>query len=107
MGMSPAEFRRFVVTWRERLETASAGLRVTAEPSEMRKGAETDPGEWMPASGAALSRPVLDSGPEGPVTPSDQVQDAESPVSPRFRPIVEAYFEQLARWISESREPEQ
>jgi len=97
MGMSQADFRRFVVAWQRRLESAAPGPGATQAPGAIRTAAAPGAGEAVGASGAGLARTMVDRGPEGTPGPSNLVQDDSSQVGVRFRPVVSAYFDELSR----------
>lgn len=104
MGMSQADFRRFVVSWQRRLESAAPGTGATLAPGAIRTAAAPGAGEAVGASGAGLARTMVDRGPEGTPGPSDLVQDDSSQVSVRFRPAVSAYFDELSRLAEKLKE---
>jgi len=106
MGMSQADFRRFVVAWKRRLESAAPGADVTQAAGAVRTAAAPGAGEAVGASGAGLARTMVDRGPEGTPGPSNLVQDGPSQVSVRFRPVVSAYFDELSRLAEKPKEPE-
>ena len=106
MGMSQADFRRFVVAWQRRLESAAPGPGATQAPGAVRTAAAPGAGEAVEASGAGLASTMVDRGPEGTPGPSNLVQDDPSQVSVRFRPVVSAYFDELSRLAEKPKEPE-
>jgi hypothetical protein len=106
MGMSQADFRRFVVAWQRRLESAARGPGVTQTAGAVRTAAAPGAGEAVGASGAGLASTMVDRGPEGTPGPSNLVQDDSSQVSVRFRPVVSAYFDELSRLAEKPKEPE-
>jgi len=106
MGMSQADFRRFVVAWQRRLESAAPGTDVTQAAGAVRTAAAPGAGEAVGASGAGLARTMVDRGPEGTPGPSNLVQDDSSQVSVRFRPVVSAYFDELSRRAEKPKEPQ-
>jgi len=106
MGMSQADFRRFVVAWQRRLESAARGTDVTQAAGMVRTAAAPGAGEAVGASGAGLASTMVDRGPEGTPGPSNLVQDDPSQVSVRFRPVVSAYYDELSRLAEKPKEPE-
>jgi len=106
MGMSQADFRRFVVAWQRRLASAVRGPGVTQAAGVVRTAAPPGAGEAVEASGAGLARTMVDRGPEGTPGPSDLVQEDSSQVSVRFRPVVSAYYDELSRLAEKPKEPE-
>ena len=106
MGMSQADFRRFVVAWQRRLESAAPGPAVTQAAGAVRTAAAPGAGEAVGASGADLAGTMVDRGPEGTPGPSNLIQDDPSQVSVRFRPVVSAYFDELSRLAEKPKEPE-
>jgi len=105
MGMSQAEFRRFVVAWQRRLESAARGPGATQAPGAVRTAAPPGAGEAVEASGAGLASTMVDRGPDGTSGPSNLVQDDSFQVSVRFRPVVSAYFDELSRLAEKPKEP--
>jgi hypothetical protein len=105
MGMSQADFRRFVVAWQRRLESAARGPGATPTAGAVRTAAAPGTGEAVGASGAGLARTMVDRGPDGTPGPSDLVQDDSFQVSVRFRPVVSAYFDELSRLAEKPKEP--
>ena len=105
MGMSQADFRRFVVAWQRRLESAAPGPGVTQAAGAVRTAAAPGAGEAVEASGAGLARTTVDRGPEGMPGPSNLVQEDSSQVSVRFRPVVSAYYDELSRLAEKPKEP--
>ena len=106
MGMSQADFRRFVVAWQRRLESAARGPGATQAPGAVRAAAAPGAGEAVGASGAGLARTMVDRGPDGTPGPSNLVQDDSFQVSVRFRPVVSAYFDELSRLAEKPKEPQ-
>jgi hypothetical protein len=108
MGMTPAEFRRFVVAWQRELESAPLGPAETAAPAVVRIEKGSDQGELLRPTGGAEARPMT-----GAVTAETDeqgglVQGSEATVSPRFRRAISAYFETVSRLAAdkpETKEP--
>ena len=108
MGMTPAEFRRFVVAWQRELESAPVGPAETAAPAVVRTEKGSDRGELLRPTGGAEARPMT-----GAVTAEADgqgglVQGSEATVSPRFRRAISAYFETVSRLAAdkpETKEP--
>jgi len=118
MGMTPAEFRRFVVAWQRELESAPVGPArqgvavaspaETAAPAVVRTEKGSDQGELLRPTGGAEARPMT-----GAVTAEADgqgglVQGSEATVSPRFRRAISAYFETVSRLAAdkpETKEP--
>jgi hypothetical protein len=106
MGMSQADFRRFVVAWQRRLDASGPGPAATQAPGAIRTAGRTGAGEAVGVSGAGLARTIVDGGPDGVPGPSNLVQDDSSQVGVRFRPVVSAYFDELSRLAEKPKEPE-
>ena len=94
MGMSNAEFHRFVAAWQRTLETAAPEADAPAGVSAVVEPDATTRGELIRPVMGSESRPVL-----GTAAPDkgDLVQGGDSHVSPRLRPAVAAYFEAVGR----------
>jgi hypothetical protein len=96
IGMSRQEFRRFVVAWKRRLETAAAGAGVTAAPEASRAAAAPPEAEVLQPGRADAARAVR-GGESGEADATELFAGDETAVSPRLRPAVSAYFEALGR----------
>ncbi|HUW99619.1 MAG TPA: hypothetical protein VMY35_01465 [Phycisphaerae bacterium] len=94
MGMSQADFRRFVVAWQRRLE-AAGGAATTETPGSATTAAAETGGELVRATGAAQGHAILDGGPDA--GPAGVVQNDPARVAARFRPVVSAYFAEVER----------
>jgi len=105
MGMSRADFRRFVTAWRRRFDVA-AGPDATPEPARARTAAGADAGELVQATGDAAARTIVDAGPPR-AAPSEVVEAELGGVRGRFRPVVRAYLERVGQLAAEaeSRQP--
>jgi len=105
MGMSRAEFRRFVTAWRRRLDAAS-GPDATPEPTLARTMAGAASGKRVQATGDAAARTIVDAGPPRAAL-SDAVEAELGGVRGRFRPVVRAYLERVGQLAAEaeSRQP--
>ena len=97
MGMSQAEFRRFLVAWQRKMEASGAGLGATAPPSRRRvlEGPADEP--LRQATGSAAAAAVLDAGSAARDPDAEAVRAERVKVSPRLAPAVSAYFETLGR----------
>lgn len=95
MGMSPAEFRRFVTTWKRRLG-AAGGPDATGPAETARVGSAAKPGEFVRATGDASMKPIAGAVAAGHDS-FQSVEDRAAGVAPRLRPYVEAYFEAVGR----------
>jgi len=106
MGMSNAEFRRFVAAWQRQLERASP------EPDPGASGDVRGPAaapaagsapkiEFLPAGAGTDARPVAGLAPAAAAIQGGAVQGADANVSVRLRPAVSAYFEQVGRLAAE------
>jgi hypothetical protein len=95
MGMSNAEFHRFVAAWQRTLETAAPEADAPAGVSGVVEPDATARGELIRPAMGSESRPVL--GTSAASDKGDLVQGGDSCVSPRLRPAVAAYFEAVGR----------
>jgi len=100
MGMTNAEFHRFVAAWHRTLEAAApeadapAGVSAVVEPDAAARG------ELIRPAAGSESRPVLGGAASGV---GDLVQGGDSRVSRRLRSAVAAYFEAAGRLAAEKR----
>jgi hypothetical protein len=104
MGMSNAEFRRFVAAWQRQLDTAAP------ETSAAPPGARQAPGEPMSkvefsTGGAGTDvRPITGPAPAAAAIQGGAVQGADASASVRLRPAVAAYFETVGKLAAEKAE---
>jgi len=100
MGMSNADFRRFVSAWQRKLEQVAPES--SGAPLPVRQAGRTPPkGELIGGGTGPDSRPIV-----GPAPSADAahgpVQAAGSQISARLRPAVAAYFEAVGKLAAES-----
>ena len=108
MGMTPAEFRRFVVAWQRELESAPLGPAETAAPAVVRTEKGSDQGELLRPTGGAEARPMTGAVTAEADEQGGLVQGSEATVSPRFRRAISAYCETVSRLAAdkpETKEP--
>jgi hypothetical protein len=107
MGMTNAEFRRFVTAWQRQLETAGANPQVTPGPDAMRTAAGAGGIEVLRYAGGSGVRPIISPPAGRPDGPQGLVQGSDVRVSPRLKPAVSAYFEAVSRMAPDGggREP--
>jgi hypothetical protein len=98
MGMSNAEFHRFVAAWQRTLETAAPEADAPAGVSGVVGPDATARGELIRPAMGSEARPVLGA---AAFDKGDLVQGGDSCVSPRLRPAVAAYFEAVGRLAAE------
>jgi len=101
MGMTIAEFRRFVAEWQRKLKTAAAGPAETAAPHAARSGSAGPKAELVRPTEAAAARPIVGPMPAAPDARGGLVQGPEARVSRRMRGAVDAYFETVSRLAAE------
>jgi len=98
MGMSHAEFHRFVAAWQRTLETSAPEADAPAGVSGVVESDATARGELIRPAMGSESRPVLGA---AAADKGDLVQGGDSRVSLRLRPAVAAYFEAVGRLAAE------
>jgi hypothetical protein len=96
MGMSNAEFRRFVASWQRKLEAVAAAPVAATGPGEIRTEAAPTRAELLTGD-PGRARPVTVPGAATADGHRGLVQGSETPVSPRLQPAVSAYFEKVGR----------
>jgi hypothetical protein len=104
MGMSNAEFRRFVTAWQRQMETGTPGPNVSTPPdavSTIAAAGGTGAGQVLRPTAASDVKPMLSAAASRSVGPQGQVEGAESAVSPRLKPAVSAYFEAVGRMAAD------
>jgi len=100
MGMSNAEFRRFVAAWQRRIETAAPDtIAIPVAPGQAAAAASKV--EFIPAGAGTDARPVGGLAPAASAIQGGAVQGADPNVSVRLRPAVSAYFEQVGKLAAE------
>jgi len=117
MGMSNAEFRRFVAAWQRQLEKPSYEPDAGASGDTRKSPAAPAAGsiapvsgsaprvEFLPAGVGADARPVSGLAPAAAAIQGGAVQGADTSVSVRLRPAVSAYFEAVGRLAAEKADP--
>ena len=96
MGMTNAQFRRFVTSWQRKFETSARGLDAVAVPLAAGAAADASPGRLLrPGQGSAV--PPVTGETRGPDGRKGLVQGSDSQVSPHLRPAVDGYFEAVGR----------
>jgi hypothetical protein len=100
MGMSNAEFRRFVAAWQRRIETAAPDTSAVPVAPGQAAGAASKV-EFIPAGAGTDARPVGGLAPAASAIQGGAVQGADAGVSVRLRPAVSAYFEQVGKLAAE------
>lgn len=111
MGMSNAEFRRFVAGWQRQIETAprEADGAASGDFRIPSAGAAGGPGaggpapklEFSPGGGGSDARPIRGLAPQAAAIQGGAVQGADTSVSVRLRPAVSAYFEKVGSLAAE------
>jgi hypothetical protein len=104
MGMSNAEFRRFVVGWQRQIETAA---RETMPAPSARRPAPGGPApklEFSPGGGGTDARPISGLAPSAAAIRDGAVQGTDTGVSVRMRPAVAAYFDEVGKLVAEKAE---
>jgi hypothetical protein len=104
MGMSNAEFRRFVAGWQRQIETASR--ETMPAPSAMRPapGGPAPKLEFSPGGGGIDARPISGLAPSAAAIQGGAVQGTGTGVSVRLRPAVAAYFDKVGKLAAEKAE---
>jgi hypothetical protein len=104
MGMSNAEFHRFVAAWQRRIETAA--VETGAPPAALRQtpGAAGPKVEFIPGGAGTDARPIGGIAPLPGAVQGGAVQGADTGVSVRLRPAVSAYFEAVGKLAAEKAE---
>jgi len=117
MGMSNADFRRFVAAWQRQLEKPSPEPDAGASGDTRKSPAAPTAGssapasgsapkvEFLPAAAGADARPVAGLAPAAAAIQGGAVQGADTSVSVRMRPAVSAYFEAVGRLAAEKADP--
>jgi len=117
MGMSNAEFRRFIAAWQRQLEKPSPEPDAGASGDTRKSPAAPAAGssapvsgsapkvEFLPAGTGADARPVAGLAPAAAAIQGGAVQGADTSVSVRMRPAVSAYFEAVGRLAAEKADP--
>jgi len=105
IGMSREEFRRFVVGWQRKLETAAGGVNVSAVPAVQTVvgGAQ---GEALRPGGGVAGQAVRGTEAAGKDA-TELFTQAESGVSGRLQPAVSAYFEAVERAAAQAKDGKQ
>jgi len=93
IGMSNAEFRRFVAAWQRKLEAAAPEDPLPAPPARQ-PGEPPKKGEVIPGGAGADARPIVEAAPEAG---TEAAAGDAGRVSARLRPSVAAYFEAVGR----------
>jgi hypothetical protein len=106
MGMSNAEFRRFVAGWQRQLETPARETIAAPPPPSPTLGGPAPKLEFSPAGGGSDARPIRGLAPQAAAIQGGAVQGADTSVSVRLRPAVSAYFEKVGRLAAENADPE-
>jgi hypothetical protein len=101
MGMSNAEFRRFVAGWQRQLETPARETISAPPPPSPTLGGPAPKLEFSPAGGGSDARPITGLAPQAAAIQGGAVQGADTSVSVRLRPAVSAYFEKVGRLAAE------
>lgn len=101
MGMSNADFRRFVAAWQRKLEQAAPEAALSP-PASLVPGAAPARGDLIGGGSGPDARPITGPDPSASDGRHGAVEGAEGQVSPRLRPAVAAYFETVGKLAAES-----
>ena len=101
MGMSNADFRRFIAAWQRKLEQAAPEAALLP-PASLVPGAAPARDDLIGGGSGPDARPITGPDPSASDGPHGAVQGAEGQVSARLRPAVAAYFEAVGKLAAES-----
>jgi hypothetical protein len=101
MGMSNADFRRFIAAWQRKLEQAAPEAALSP-PASLVPGAAPARGDLIGGGSGPDARPITGPDPSASDGRHGAVEGAESQVSARLRPAVAAYFEAVGKLAAES-----
>jgi len=104
MGMSNAEFYRFVAAWQRRIETAAVEAEAPPAASRQTPGAAGPKVEFIPGGAGTDARQIGGIAPLPGAVQGGAVQGADTGVSVRLRPAVSAYFEAVGKLAAEKAE---
>ena len=101
MGMSNADFRRFVAAWQRKLEQAAPEAALLP-PASLLPRLGGPRGDLIGGGAGPDARPITGPDPSASDGRHGAVEGAEGQVSPRLRPAVAAYFETVGKLAAES-----